>query len=127
MRIGPDDAYVLEGDGKYPAMYLRSLKIADLRALAVEHFLMVAAEHRPSVKVVNPCWGLGADQVGWNLEGSAGIPKCADCGRRVAASAVMVEDAGTDLETVRCYRCQVIRHFGRCAYINQIRLPLEGL
>ena len=126
MKIGPDDAYVLEGDGEYPAMYLRNLKIADLRALAVEHFLMVAAEHRTTVRMVNPCWGLGADQVGWNKD-SGGIPKCAECGRRVAADAVMVEDAGTDLETVRCYRCQVIRHFAACTYINQIRLPLEGL
>lgn len=119
MRVLPDEAY--NDDGQPNAVALRALPIKDLRQVVIEHYVAIAAEHRESVNDPSPCWGLGGDGVGWNVEGG-GLPKCSECGKRTAADSVITYGHGDD-EVVRCYRCAAVRHLTQCVWVNQGRLP----
>ena len=124
MRVQGDDEYERPDPTEALAVLeMRKMKIADLRAAVLTHFLYVAANHRPSVTEVNPCWGLGANVVGWNLD-DGDLPRCDECGKITRVDSVFLEYGNPDMR--RCYRCQSIRHLSQCTFRNQLRLPLDA-
>ena len=126
MRVQGDDHYDDRGDPteELAILEMRKMRIGDLRAAVITHFLYVAENHRPNLNTPNPCWGLGADSVGWNVD-MGGLPKCSECGKITKVDSVFVEGMGDD-EEHRCYRCQAVRHLSQCTFRNQLRLPLDA-
>ena len=125
MRVQQDAAYDDRGDPteELATLEMRKMKIADLRAAVLTHFVYVAGIHRPGIDVPNPCWGLGSNQVGWNPDDGE-LPKCDECGKITRVDSVFLEYGSPDMR--RCYRCQAVRHLSQCTYRNQLRLPMDA-
>ena len=125
MRVQGDAAYDDRGDPTedLAVLEMRAMKIGVLREAVLTHFLYVARHHRPNLSEVNPCWGLGSNQVGWNLD-DGDLPRCDQCGKLTRTDSIFLEYGSPDM--YRCYRCQAIRHLSMCTYRNQLRLPLDA-